>query len=136
MSSTTTTSVIRRLFTQPRRSCPTLLCPRWTDNCVCQKASYDDALMLTQISAAMVPASSSAAPPVSPVDRLRIGVRTYLCHGVPTSASVTPASPGEEGGQSRRYSRGDPLPIDRVGGDRSVARVAHVEALDGDDRTV
>jgi hypothetical protein len=35
----------------------------------------------------MVPANKTAAPPVSSLEKVRRGVRTYLCHGVRVSVT-------------------------------------------------
>ena len=62
--------------------------PHRIANVVCQTALYEWALILTQISAAIVLASRIAAPLVSLLENVRNGARTYRCQGVRLAVSV------------------------------------------------
>src|SRR4029453_15499293 len=75
-------NVISPLFTQPRRSSATPASPTLIESTVDQRSSYDDASTFTHTSAAIAPASRTAAPPVSVRRNARSGVSRLRAHAV------------------------------------------------------
>jgi hypothetical protein len=84
-------NVISPLFTHSRRSSDTPLPASRTDSRAPQTASYDDASMFTQASAASAMASSTAAPPVSVRRNSRSGVWRFRAHAVRPEKEFTAA---------------------------------------------
>jgi hypothetical protein len=102
-------NVISPLFTHSRRFSETPPPASRTDSRAPQTASYDDASMFTQISAASFMASSTAAPPVSVRRNVRSGVCMLRAHAVRPEKGLAAAGGLSSGTALSSRPASDPL---------------------------
>ena len=114
-------NVISPLLTHSRRSSDTPVLTSRTDSRAPQTASYDDALMFTQASAATAMPSSTTALPVSVRRNTRSGVCRFRAHAVrPENGCAAAGGPSSDtaflprGGRSSPRSAGQQLPAGRA----------------------
>ena len=100
-------NVISPLFTHSRRSSDTPAPASRTDSRAPQTASYDDASMFTQASAATAMPSSTAALPVSVRRNSRSGVCRFRAHAVrPDNGCAAAGGPSSGTASSSRPTSG------------------------------
>ena len=114
-------NVISPLLTHSRRSSDTPVLTSRIDSRAPQTASYDDALMFTQASAATAMPSSTAALPVSVRRNTRSGVCRFRAHAVrPENGCAAAGGPSSDtaflprGGRTSPHSAGQQPPTGRA----------------------